>query len=599
MTRQTATAPLLLALASAISTPCAVAAQDTRIADIIPGQPLLVIGVPSWSDLTTSMSASGFGDFWRDDQIQGLIAKVMEEPAANFKQAMEEIGVDPEDVQQPTGLIAGALYLDAPLDMLDDPEIDFAIFADYDDTAEDMIEIVERVLEQGEEEGEIRVHEDTYAGARLWIIEPDELPRDEDNDDEWDDAPEFPWENLTLALSDGVFILASDTDMLEQSIDALGGEDIDSVADHDLYTDSLAQHPDASDAWAVFVPTPLIDAFAAGVASSAPDGIDANKILETLGIRDIQSVSLAMSFSDPALLMEQSLAVLVPEKRGLVALFDTEGAAFTPPPFISADAASVSRFSINFEGVLQVVRDTMAQLPEGMRAQPEAVFEGMIAPIAAPLLSSLGSEVWFTQSYAQPFTPDSAKSLVIASTNDEGAMSDLLVNIPGMEGREFAGGMIYTNAMGAEMGVEAPSIGLAAGHVFIGPAQSIENAMRRAANPGAGSLADEPRFRKGAAWLDERALGFMYTDIVQAYRWTKWSMDNIEQIQRAELEQMGLEPEQIDEMMEWMGDTRPAWADSLPSDELIAEYFGDTFGQVQSTDEGFLWTSYWLRGDPE
>lgn len=601
MTPRTATAAFVLASSAALTA----AADDTRIADIIPGSPMLVVGVPSWSDFTTSMSASGFGDFWRDDQIQGLIAELMEDPKQGFEEAMEEIGVDPEDVEQPKGLIAGALYLDGPIDLFGTPDFNFALYADYADSAEDMIDIVERILEQGEDEGEIVVREDSYGDAQLWIIEPKELPADEDDNDEddweddWDDEPAMPWDSLTLALSDGVFILASDVEHLEQSIDALGGEDIDSIADNDLYTTSLAQHPDASEAWGVFVPGALLDTFVEAMEMSAPPGVDANKMLEILGVRDIQTISAAMSFGDPALLMQQSFAMLVPEKRGLVGLFDTEGGAFTPPAFISPDTASASRFSINFEGVLQVIRDAMAQLPEEMRAQPEAIFEGMIAPIAAPLLSSMGSDVWITQNYSMPFAPDSAKNLVIASTKDEGAMGDLLVNVPGMEGREFAGGMIYSNQMGADMGVEAPSIGLASGRVFIGLPDSIENAMRLAANPGAGSLADEPRFRKGAAWLDNRALGFMYSDMAQAYRWMKWSMDNMEQIQRAEFEQMGLEPEEIEEIMEFVAESQPEWVDKLPSEELIAEYFGDTFGQVQSTDDGFLWTSYWLRGNPE
>ena len=120
--------------------------------------------------------------------------------------------------------------------------------------------------------------------------------------------------------------------------------------------------------------------------------------------------------------------------------------------------------------------------------------------------------------------------------------------------------------------------------------------MRAAANPGAASLADEPRFRRGAAMLDDRALGFMYTDMAQAYRYLKWSMDNYEQVQRAQFEDFGMSDEEIDEMMEWLADTKPEWANELPSEELISKYVGDTFGQVQSTDNGFLWTSYWLRG---
>ena len=88
----------------------------------------------------------------------------------------------------------------------------------------------------------------------------------------------------------------------------------------------------------------------------------------------------------------------------------------------------------------------------------------------------------------------------------------------------------------------------------------------------------------------------MYTDMAQAYRYLKWSMDNYEQVQRAQFEDFGMSDEEIDEMMEWLADTKPEWASELPSEELISKYVGDTFGQVQSTDNGFLWTSYWLRG---
>ncbi len=595
MTPRTIIASLILTSTCALSLG---AGDDTRITDVVPGSPILVVGVPSWSSFMDSMGASGLGDFWRDDEIQTLIAKVFDEPKQEFDDAMEEIGVDPDDIEQPRGMIAGALYLEGEIDLMSAPEIDFVIFADYADAADGMVELIERVLERGEEEGEMLVREDTYGDARLWIIEPAE-DADEDDEDEWDDGSDFPWESITLALADGVFVLSSDTDHLERSIDALGGDDIDSLADNDVFASSLAQHPDASEAWGVFVPGALLDAFVEGVQMSAPPGVDANEMLEILGLRDIQSFSAAMSFSEGSVMLEQTFAALVPEKRGLVALFDTEGGAFAPPAFVSPDTASASRFSVDFDGILQVVRDAMAQLPEDMRAQPEAIFEGMIAPIAAPVLSSMGNEVWVVQHFNTPFAPDSQQSVVIASTKDEGAMGDLLVNIPGMEGREFAGGMIYSNAMAADMGGGAPSIGLASGRVFIGVPESIENAMRLAANPGADSLGAEPRFRKGAAMLDDRALGYLYTDIAQTYRWTKWTIDNFEKIQRAQLEGMGYEGEELEEMMGWMSDAQPEWADDMPSEELISKYFGDTFGQIQSTDDGFVWRSIWLRGSAD
>jgi len=597
--------PRSLSTALALSLAALIApaqAQNASIADILPDGPILAAGVPNWDIFSESMKASGFGDFWRDDEIQSLVAKLFEEPKREFEDALKEIGAEPEDVKQPMGLIAGALYLDGEIDIMGDaPDIDFVIVADYDDNAEAMLDLIERVLEQGEESGEITVREDDYEDARLWIVEMVEMVEqdegDEDWEDDWDAEPAFPWENITLALADGVFILSSDSDRLELSIDALAGDDIESIADNDTFNGSIAQHPDQTEAWTVFLPGDLLEAFGQGMAMSAPPGLDVNAMLDTLGISGIQSLSAGMRFADGDVLVEQTFAALVPEKRGIVALFDTEGGAFTPPSFVSPDTATASRISVDFEGILQVVRDAMAHLPEEMRTQPEAMFEGLVAPIAAPILASMGNELWITQLYTTPFAADSQQSLVIATTEDEGAMGDLLVNIPGMEGREFAGGMIYSNAMGADMGVAAPSIGLASGHVFIGMPESIENAMRMAANPAADSLGGEPRFRKGAAMLDDRALGYMYTDMAQAYRWTKWSMDNFDKIQRAQYEELGMDAEEIDEMMEWMSDTKPEWAGDMPSEKLIAKYIGDTFGQVQSTDEGFVWSSYWLSGD--
>ncbi|MFI4896690.1 MAG: hypothetical protein ACIARR_02575 [Phycisphaerales bacterium JB059] len=598
MIRPTTAVSLML-----LSAACTQAAEDLNAADLLPGAPVLTLAVPDWSGFTDAMSASGLGDFWRDAEIQGLIARLMEEPKKDFEEAMDELGLEPEDLEYPRGLVAAGIYLDGGFDPESDHPTHFVLVADYQDGAPQMVDLLERMLEQGEDHDAILVREDTYEDARLWIIEPLEPEADEDaqdDEDEWDDwdeeATPFDYDEVTIALRDGVFVVSADTGRLERTLDALSGDDIDSLADDNRFRDSLAQHPAERHAWGVLSIGSIRDAFLTGMEQGLPPGVDPRAILNTLGLMDIETLSLAMSFAEGDVLMEQTFAVLVPEKRGLVALFDEEGAPFSPPAVVSPDAASVSRFSVNFDGVIQVVRDAMAQLPEAMRGQPEAIFEGMVAPIATPLLASLGRDVWATQGYTTPFSPESEQRLMVMTTDDEGALGDLLVNIPGMEGREFAGAMIYSNPMGADMGVEAPSIGLSAGHVFVGSTVAVENAIRLAANPADASLADEPRFRKGADMLDDRALGFMFTDMAQTYRYLKWSMDNFDQIQRAELEAIGYEGEELDEMMEWMADAKPEWAEQLPSEQLISKYIGDTFGQVQSTDEGFVWTSYWLRG---
>ena len=197
MIRPTTAVSLML-----LSAACTHAAEDLNAADLLPGSPVFSLAVPNWTGFTDSMSASGLGDFWRDDEIQNLIAGLLEEPKQDFEDAMDELGLEPDDLEQPRGLVTAALYFDGGLDPEGENPTHFVLIADYQDAAPQMVELIERMLEQGEEEDAVRVHEDTYEDARLWIIEPIEPEAEDDaDDDEWDEGENpFDLHEVTIAL---------------------------------------------------------------------------------------------------------------------------------------------------------------------------------------------------------------------------------------------------------------------------------------------------------------------------------------------------------------------------------------------------------------
>lgn len=566
---------------------------DTTIADAAPPESFLVVSVRDWDALRKSFDQTGLADLWDQPEIQDFVSEIMDEPARQFEDALDEIGAEKDDIKMPTGTVGLALAF-IPED--DELKAHALMMADFGDEADATQELLVKLLDHGVDQDKMQYDEDEYRDAEIYIISPN------DGDDEepaWDTSNPFSHiEHLYVARSDDLFVFSTRESLLDSAIDALAGDEVDAVAGMDAYQAALAQHPTEAHATAVFLPGPLLAILRqsiaknmAGVPEESQPDIDA--IFGALGLLEIQAAGAAIRLNTEDAMVDQTYGIVVPKKTGLVALFDHDPEPIDPPAFVGSDSANVFALQFNFPGMIPVIDDVINALPADQQQYARPSFD-QFRTMAQQTLDALGPRIHFVRSYTKPYTDDSQQITVAIQVSDELVVSNLLAMFApqgGFEARDFQGNQIYSSEM-------APiAIGLGFGSVFIGNESAIEDALRYAGKPDAPRLATEDQFTHAIAPLDNEVAGFAFTDMDQTLRWTYWSIEHAKDIQEAQLDAIGIDDETKQHILESFEDNQPDWMRHLPPIELLLEHMGDSAGMYQSTPDGFRGRSIWLHPD--
>jgi hypothetical protein len=586
------------------------AAAQPTIADLAPEQSFLVASVPDWAAMEEAFGRTPLGGLWRERELQDFIKRATEAPMEELRGALAEIDTELDELRTPVGAAGVAMYF-----LPDDPTPRALVMADYGDRAEAMRAVLDRLLDKGVEDDAILVDEEEHEGATILTIkivreEAEEEPDHGEGDEEWEEWEEpdpigdflGATSEVTLAIREGVFLLSPDAETVDRALEALGGGGIDAAAGAEGYLAARSQHAEDLDAFVVLRTGPLMDVLTAGVAEQmeffAPEGFEAGPMLEAVGLMSLEALSVGMRFDTPEAALEQTVGVLAREPKGLLALMSSKAVPLNPPAFIGGDAAEYSQYTFDFAGLLDAARAVIAALPEDARAQAEPQFEQGVAPMLAPLLGTLGPEVYVSKTYTKPLDVSSARAFVAIPTKDEAIVNNLVAAVPFFRAGQVQGNMIYAIGMG-EMGVLAPdaALGIGAGHVVIGNRDDVQDALRQAANPEGPRLATEDRYRRAVAPLSDPGLWYGYREFGPTYEWMLWQFENMEQMQRAQMEQMGMSAEDIDEMMGYMGDAQPAWAKDLPPASLLREFVGDMSFELHAAPDGMR--GRWLLLRPE
>lgn len=188
----------------------------------------------------------------------------------------------------------------------------------------------------------------------------------------------------------------------------------------------------------------------------------------------------------------------------------------------------------------------------------------------------------------RPLSAKSEASVVGVKVRDELTVANAISGLAaqaGMEPRDFQGAQIYDAPDGSL------SVGLGFGWLFSGDGPGVENAMRRAANPGeAGqSLASSERFRRAVAAANTTGPGLVqsWTDDNQTIEYGIWQAQNPTAMMRAEWEALGMEPAEIDEIMQGVEEELPMWVKDMPSADLFRKYADCSAFSMRSTPDGF------------
>lgn len=565
--------------ASAIVTISAAAgssrAQPVKLTDVAPAESFLVVTIEDWSDLVEQIDGSALGRLWREPGVQRLMDAMMRDAREAYEAQLELYGLTPEDVPMPEGsvglaLVAAPRAAGEPGGLPPPPAPPgFVLVAEMGTSAARARDLIDDVLDHALDAGRIRLTTEGYRGVDLLSVQWA-------GDDQADPLPVV--EELLrhigqvhIAWLDDTVVMATGLRALEAAVEVRDGLDVRSIADQPAFADSLRQHERGAAAQVVVIIEPLAKyligpEFEQLMAFLIPEQVDLRGLLETLGLAQIEAASAAVRIDTGAAVVDQSLGLLVRERRGLVSLMDRPGRAIDPPAFVGADSAEYMRFSFDFAGLFGVAREVVARLPEDVRAiaaQQLDAAEGWVGP----LFQSIGPDVYLITTYAEPLGPNSFDRVVVVPVSDELVVSNSLVMLAqatSMTTTDFEGHVIYR----APWGPIAAGQGF--GHLYVGTATGVENAMRQAGAPAGPRLATEPRFVRAAAALPAHATMVSYAETRQFLRWTWWSF------------------QQLDEA------DRPAWVEHLPPVEDLLRHLGDMVSAMWWSPEGLRGRWYLL-----
>jgi len=571
------------------------AAANADITEVAPADAFAVANIPDIAELKASVEGSPLNDLWNHPEVQAFITAFIEDAedemtddaSLDWWSELEYFDGEPITTRI---LLLDHLLPDVSLGMAfwtnaeqidDGPEI--IMHADFGQRAGDIQDLFDQALDKGLEDELITYEKDDYGPATIYSITFTDAEFEEEFEgmgfDDTIGIDQFQQEMYITRIGDS-FLIGSSIGAVERAVDASDG-DAGTLGESEQHQAFLAQHPDDLLAYAYVRPDSLVDSLSGGTGFLFDVPMP---ILDSVGITEVNSVGISMSMGGDGALVSSRITAAMPEKTGIATLFDLDRDGYTPPAFAGADTAQINSLLFDFKGVFALAHKIAAGFPadEGEFYEMQITqAEGMVGP----LLQVLGPNVHIVERYRMPFGFDSQERLIAIQLNDELAASNLITVFGGgmgLEARQFEGSQIYESEM-------APfSIGIGAGHAFIGPGEMIENAFRRAADPGQNTLGSEPAYIAAAKELEGTGNLIGYSNTKRVVEFSFWMLENIEEINRKMYEEWGFEGEELEEMLATLRENTPEFISMLPSSEVISEIVGDQVWEMKSTDEGFV-----------
>lgn len=581
-------------------------AGELTIADLASQSTVFVAGVNDFSSLKASFDQTSLRKVWDDPEVQEWFEGVTAEFLPELKSNFEKLGIDLDEAKWPTGSVGVAIWPD-----FEDLENAHVLgMADFGEAAGAMHDLIVAALERASEQETIELRETEIDGTAVWTIEGLANAAGADFEDMEIGIPfgalpggeDFASASY-YARSGDYLLFGNSLDVLEESLVKIDGGGGDALSDAQSFQITMNRVDSQGLYFAVFA-EPFKRWFDANLEAEGDD-LDPTvemgfSIIRSLGLLSMNGVAGSISFDTDDAMVESAFALLTNEKTGIFGLIDAPQTRFTPPAFIGADIASVTMMQFNFDRIIPLLNDVIASLPAEEQAQMQQM--GMFIGMAQPLLSNIGPQIVASASYERPFSATSQQMWAIR-LRDEQAVTQSLVGIfpmLGFQPRDFQGNQIWSPVPGAMLDSEAFSLGMGFGYMFLGPTDSVENAMRQAGAgaDGAPRITDEPRFGKAIKQLGDQAILFSYTDTKKSLEWGEWYLKNLDQIIAQQMAAFAQDDPNMDEqMIDAARDSIPAWLRTLPPLEVLTNHFGDSVSEFRPTAAGFEGRMLWLRAN--
>jgi hypothetical protein len=548
---------------------------DITMAELSPKNSIVVAGSNNMEKMVEQAKASGLMDIWEDERLQGLRDQMNEQMLDQMKEFKEQLDIE-EMPPWPNGPVGMSVF------SVTDPETGFTdpgvlAYASYDgDSIALAKDVLDKLIEKAEAEGEIEVEESDLAGADVRIL------RAKVKEGPWDSFPA-----MYLFQKDGHFLIGSDSESVAQAIEVIGGGDLEMLSADSNYQ-GLQDLMGDKGAY-VCVMMPAVWDMVASTDSTGMFFMVQPTISALLG--DLKSVGMSMGMNHGSAMIEAQMAAYMPEgKTGLMSLIGKNATVGDLPSFVSSNTISVSEMSVDFAGIMPMMQKIIRSSPMlAMQAQ-EMMTEW--EPRLTKLFGSMGTRVYNVTAATKPYSMETIHSTYALECKDAQAFETALAEIApmaGMQPRDFVGNRIYSmNAGGAGASF---SIGIGGGWVFMGTDQSVEQGLRSAGAGDVGAFSTNASFRTAMATLPgDSFVSWSYTEIVE---YLELAAVEMEAGHKEMLEQIRqFDPDAADEMAAEGLDSPMKDMDM----ELLREYFGAVVSETKSVENGFVGKFYVLPG---
>lgn len=563
------------------------------VEDLAPKSTFLAIGVKDMGALAERFSATPLAKLLEDPKVKALMdgpEQVAE--AEERKRRLAEMGIDGDSVPWP-GAVRLALFIDR------DPELDadaigVMLCADYGANADAAAKMVDGIIARLERESGRGTEQVDLGGGRKATVIP--LPAgDEEIGGRGQRRPAAnPLDGIgqVAATPDSLFYVrdgsrfwvASSVSALEDALAAAEGrgEVLSAVEDWQ----GAAAQLGATDVQAIFFTAPLQPLVRPLLAG--PMGPMQPLIQKLFG--DIRAWGFGLSVGGELGMVELSSTVFVPgEKMGLVSLVSDGVEVDAPPAMCGDDAISYQRLNVRFDGIMKLLEDALAALPD-MQAEQIAPLLEQWGPGMRKAFGAIGPTMWsFTNPV--PGSEGGTRSVTVMRCSDERAATALVALAApsaGLMPRDFQGGQIYS---GEGMPI---AIGLGGSAVLYGDLAAVEQVMRASTDSSARSLSENAVYRRAAASVPPGPVsGWGYVDAVRSFDLNRKAM----------LAEDGLIGRMDDAI-----DDREAVTDMLPMQlppsirgalqdvdaALLARYIGPVVYEMRPSERGLAIRAWWL-----
>lgn len=576
------------------------------IEQIAPRNSVLIFSVDDATATGTHLKEGGFGRFW-EQALGAMQAELPPEAAAEAD--------DMAAGMMPQGHIGFALF---PINTPEGPAVPGALLlAEFGENIESGWAMLEATLDQGVAEGAIEAAHHELRGRdvlEINVIMP-EMPdlgapagEDPAMADPFGAEMMMPdvesmmsgFESFYIVRDADAIWISTSLEVIDEAIEHDGEKNFNSIGQRREFS-GLRDQLGPADAYTVFFPQNMYALF-------GEQGMMLSMMIQPmLGqfVGDVRGVGYAMRLDAPDAMLEQTLALHLPNgRRGLSALMDVAGPRGDVPLFVPADALSYSKLNFEFDGVVDMVRPFMQMAAAMAGGQPGEEPAELI--MLEEFMSTLGSEIhtWRTMIETEegPFLggvraincadPEGFEAGLVAfgadlglekTELDEGVLytmtedlGALMPQMPGMPGMPEVPGGDAAPVMPDLTSPGGPvAIAITGEQILIGDATSVERALS-----GGPSLN-----------INSTLIGAMQTLPDEPV--TAWGFSDTATVSIAQLE---AQRAMVGDMVEQV--EMPPGADQLPIDQILElmQFFGPTAWQITVDQNGFVYRSKTLPG---